>query len=74
MRSAPVGALYPPARLDELIRGACDCATHGGQAAGVLYPENVNKEWFAVVERINGVEIVETAKSMAAFCADRRAS
>jgi len=35
MRAAPVGVLYPSIRLDELIRGACECAipTHGGQMA-----------------------------------------
>lgn len=35
MRTAPVGAFYPSSRLDELIRGAYECAipTHGGQMA-----------------------------------------
>jgi len=35
MRTAPVGVLYPSSRLDELIRGAYECAipTHGGQMA-----------------------------------------
>ncbi len=35
MRAAPVGVLYPSSRLDELIRGAYECAipTHGGQMA-----------------------------------------
>ena len=35
MRAAPVGVLYPSTRLDELIRGAYECAipTHGGQMA-----------------------------------------
>jgi len=35
MRAAPVGVLYPSNRLDELIRGAYECAipTHGGQMA-----------------------------------------
>src|SRR5215467_4244286 len=35
MRAAPVGLLYPSTRLDELIRGAYECAipTHGGQMA-----------------------------------------
>jgi ADP-ribosylglycohydrolase len=35
MRAAPVGVFYPSSRLDELIRGAYECAipTHGGQMA-----------------------------------------
>jgi ADP-ribosylglycohydrolase len=35
MRTAPVGVFYPSSRLDELIRGAYECAipTHGGQMA-----------------------------------------
>ena len=35
MRSAPIGVIYPPARLDALVRGAYECAipTHGGQLA-----------------------------------------
>jgi ADP-ribosylglycohydrolase len=35
MRSAPVGVLYPSSRLDELVRGAYECAipTHGGPMA-----------------------------------------
>jgi ADP-ribosylglycohydrolase len=35
MRAAPVGILYPPAMLDDLVRGAYECAipTHGGQLA-----------------------------------------
>jgi ADP-ribosylglycohydrolase len=35
MRAAPVGVIFPPARLDRLIRGAYECAipTHGGQLA-----------------------------------------
>jgi ADP-ribosylglycohydrolase len=35
MRSAPVGVIYPSNRLDDLIRGAYECAvpTHGGQLA-----------------------------------------
>lgn len=35
MRAAPIGILYPSTRLDELIRGAYECAvpTHGGQIA-----------------------------------------
>ena len=35
MRAAPIGVFYPPSRLDELIRGAYECAvpTHGGQTA-----------------------------------------
>jgi hypothetical protein len=35
MRAAPVGVLFPPSRLDELVRGAYQCSipTHGGQAA-----------------------------------------
>jgi ADP-ribosylglycohydrolase len=35
MRVAPVGVLYPPGRLAELIRGAYECAipTHGGPMA-----------------------------------------
>jgi len=35
MRAAPVGVFYPSARLDDLIRGAYECAipTHGGQLA-----------------------------------------
>jgi len=35
MRAAPVGVMYPSSRLDELIRGAYECAipTHGGQIA-----------------------------------------
>jgi ADP-ribosylglycohydrolase len=35
MRVAPVGVIFPPARLDRLIRGAYECAipTHGGQLA-----------------------------------------
>jgi len=35
MRVAPIGVVYPPTRLDDLIRGAYECAipTHGGQRA-----------------------------------------
>jgi ADP-ribosylglycohydrolase len=35
MRAAPVGVLYPSTGMDELIRGAYECAipTHGGQMA-----------------------------------------
>ena len=35
MRTAPVGVLYPPTRLDDLVRGARECSvpTHGGQRA-----------------------------------------
>jgi ADP-ribosylglycohydrolase len=35
MRAAPVGMLYPSSRLDELARGAYECAipTHGGSLA-----------------------------------------
>lgn len=35
MRAAPIGVFYPSSRLDELIRGAYECAipTHGGQMA-----------------------------------------
>jgi ADP-ribosylglycohydrolase len=35
MRTAPVGVLYPSSSLDELVRGAYECAipTHGGQMA-----------------------------------------
>jgi ADP-ribosylglycohydrolase len=35
MRAAPVGVFYPSSRLDDLIRGAYECAipTHGGQMA-----------------------------------------
>jgi ADP-ribosylglycohydrolase len=35
MRAAPVGVIFPPDRLDRLIRGAYECAvpTHGGQLA-----------------------------------------
>ena len=35
MRTAPVGVIYPSSRLDDLIRGAYECAipTHGGQLA-----------------------------------------
>jgi ADP-ribosylglycohydrolase len=35
MRVAPVGVIFPPDRLDRLIRGAYECAipTHGGQLA-----------------------------------------
>ena len=35
MRAAPVGVIYPSSRLDDLIRGAYECAipTHGGQLA-----------------------------------------
>jgi ADP-ribosylglycohydrolase len=35
MRAAPVGVIFPPTRLDRLIRGAYECAipTHGGQLA-----------------------------------------
>jgi ADP-ribosylglycohydrolase len=35
MRTAPIGVIYPSSRLDDLIRGACECAipTHGGQLA-----------------------------------------
>src|SRR5712692_3782087 len=35
MRTAPVGVIYPSSRLDELVRGAYECAspTHGGQMA-----------------------------------------
>jgi ADP-ribosylglycohydrolase len=33
--AAPVGVIYPSSRLDELARGAYECAapTHGGQEA-----------------------------------------
>ena len=33
MRTAPIGVFHPSSRLDELIRGAYECAipTHGGQ-------------------------------------------
>jgi ADP-ribosylglycohydrolase len=35
MRAAPIGVIYPPSRLGELIRGAYECAipTHGGPMA-----------------------------------------
>ena len=35
MRSAPIGVLFPSTRLDDLIRGAYECAipTHGGPLA-----------------------------------------
>jgi ADP-ribosylglycohydrolase len=35
MRTAPIGVFHPSSRLDELIRGAYECAipTHGGQMA-----------------------------------------
>jgi ADP-ribosylglycohydrolase len=35
MRAAPVGVIYPSSRLDDLVRGAYECAipTHGGQLA-----------------------------------------
>ena len=35
MRAAPIGVLYPSRALDELVRGAYECAipTHGGQMA-----------------------------------------
>jgi len=35
MRAAPVGVIFPPDRLDRLVRGAYECAipTHGGQLA-----------------------------------------
>ena len=35
MRTAPVGVIYPSSRLNDLIRGAYECAipTHGGQLA-----------------------------------------
>ncbi|HLK63146.1 MAG TPA: ADP-ribosylglycohydrolase family protein [Bryobacteraceae bacterium] len=35
MRTAPIGVLYPSSRIDELVRGAYECAipTHGGGMA-----------------------------------------
>jgi ADP-ribosylglycohydrolase len=35
MRAAPVGVIYPSSRLEDLVRGAYECAipTHGGQLA-----------------------------------------
>ena len=35
MRTAPVGVICPSSRLDDVVRGACECAvpTHGGQLA-----------------------------------------
>lgn len=35
MRAAPIGVVYPPDRLDDLVHGAYECSiqTHGGQLA-----------------------------------------
>ena len=40
-------------------------ASIGGAIAGALRPESVNEQWFAVVEAINGGELIRTARSLA---------
>jgi ADP-ribosylglycohydrolase len=42
-------------------------ASIGGAIAGALRPETVNEEWFEVVAAINGDDILDVAKSLAAL-------
>ena len=45
-------------------------ASIGGAIAGALQPGTVNEEWFEVVDRINGDNLVEAAISLAALRRD----
>jgi len=47
-------------------------ASIGGAIAGALYPETVNDEWFEVVRRINGDELLDLATSLAALRSGER--
>jgi ADP-ribosylglycohydrolase len=64
MRTAPVGVFYPPSRLDELIRGAYECAipTHGGQMA-VCAAASVAGAVSAALEGRSSAEVFEVALS-----------
>ena len=42
-------------------------ASIGGAIAGALHPETLNREWFEVVDRINGHALIETATSLASL-------
>jgi ADP-ribosylglycohydrolase len=41
-------------------------ASIGGAIGGALHPDTVNEEWFEVVDRINGGNLIELATSLAA--------
>jgi ADP-ribosylglycohydrolase len=64
MRAAPVGVFYPSSRLDELIRGAYECAipTHGGQLA-VCAAAAVAGAVSAALEGRSSVEVLTVALS-----------
>lgn len=62
MRTAPVGVVYPSNRLDDLIRGAYQCAipTHGGQLA-VCAAAAVAGAISAALEGRPGMEVLAVA-------------
>jgi len=62
MRVAPVGVIFPPARLDRLIRGAYECAipTHGGQLA-ICAAAAVACAVSAAVEGASAAEVMAAA-------------
>ncbi|MGO9259986.1 MAG: ADP-ribosylglycohydrolase family protein [Bryobacteraceae bacterium] len=62
MRTAPVGVIYPSARLDDLVRGAYECAipTHGGQLA-ISAAAAVAGAVSAALEGRPGAEVLEVA-------------
>jgi ADP-ribosylglycohydrolase len=62
MRAAPVGVIYPSGRLDEIIRGAYECAipTHGGQLA-VCAAAAVAGAVSGALEGLPSTEVLELA-------------
>jgi ADP-ribosylglycohydrolase len=66
MRVAPVGVLYPPDRLDELVRGAYESSipTHGGQLA-ISAAAAVAGAISAALEGKSAVEVLDFAMQAA---------
>jgi len=73
MRAAPVGVLYPSSSLDELIRGAYECAipTHGGQMA-VCAAAAVAAAVSAALDGRSGAEVLTIAVRAAKAAESRR--
>lgn len=66
MRAAPVGVIYPSDRLNDLVRGAYECAipTHGGQLA-ICAAAAVAAAVSAALEGLCGVEVLAVAQRAA---------
>jgi ADP-ribosylglycohydrolase len=59
MRAGPIGVQYPSSRLDDLVRGAFECAipTHGGQLA-ICAAAAVAAAVSAALEGLPGAEVL----------------